>query len=70
MIFTSYHVTVIIKIKKIVETLGDLELSSRHRQQVMVLGMVLPLVLVFVSLELNRSKLNGTFDKIQSSGPV
>ena len=59
MIFTSYHVTVIIKVKKIVETLGDLELSSRHRKQVMVLGRVLPLVLA--TLELNKFKLMGPF---------
>ena len=62
LIFTSYHVTVLIKVKKIVETLGDLELISRHRQQVMVLGKVLPLVLA--TLELNRSNLNGTFYSI------
>ena len=59
LIFTSYHVTVIIKVKKTVETLGDLELSSRHRKQVMVLGRVLPLVLA--TLELNKFKLMGPF---------
>ena len=61
LIFTSYHVTVIIKVKKIVETLGELELSSRHRQQVMVLGKVLPLV---TGTGYSWTKLNRTFCSI------